>query len=115
LHEAGYTDLRPAHANVLQFIDERGSRIQDMASRAQVNWQSMAELVIDLERLGYVIRKPDPSDRRAKLVFLTERGRELTPLAISAMREKEDQWAEKVGQEAVDQLRGTLRRLWARM
>ena len=36
--------------------------------RAQITKQSMAELVLHLERLGYVERVPDPSDRRAKLV-----------------------------------------------
>ena len=114
LLEAGYGDLRPAHANALQFIDERGSRIQDMAARAQTSWQAMAELVADLENLGYLTRQPDPSDRRARLICLTAKGRLLTPIAISAMRELEGEWARRVGQEALDELRFTLQRLWPR-
>lgn len=109
---AGYTDLRPAHASALQFIESGGSRIQDMAARADVSWQSMAELVTDLERLGYLTRRSDPTDRRARLVSLTERGQALTPIAIAAMCEVEEEWAARVGREALDQLKGTLQRLW---
>jgi Winged helix DNA-binding domain len=36
----------------------------------------MAELVDDLERLGIIERRPDPSDGRAKLVCLTASGLE---------------------------------------
>jgi DNA-binding MarR family transcriptional regulator len=34
----------------------------------------MGELVDDLERLGYVERRADPGDGRAKLVMLTTKG-----------------------------------------
>ena len=39
--------------------------------------QAMAELVAHLEGHGYVVREPDPDDRRAKLVIPTERGLEV--------------------------------------
>jgi DNA-binding MarR family transcriptional regulator len=109
---AGYTDLRPAHANALQFVDDQGSRIQEMATRAQVSWQAMGDLVSDLEGLGYLTRKPDPSDGRARLICLTEKGRELTPVAIGAMREVEAQWARYIGGGGLDELRQTLQHLW---
>jgi DNA-binding MarR family transcriptional regulator len=113
LLDAGYTDLRPAHANVLQFIDwDSGSRVQDIATSAQVSWQAIAELVADLEADGYVVRVPDPTDRRAKRVCLTDRGRELTPVVIGAMQDVEASWAGIVGEEALDGVRETLRALW---
>jgi DNA-binding MarR family transcriptional regulator len=111
---AGYTDLRPAHADALQFVDhEQGSRIQEMARRARVSWQSMAELVADLERLGYLARTPDPTDRRARRIRLTERGQALTPIAVRAMAEVEARWAKLVGREELDRLRAALRRIRA--
>ncbi len=116
LVEAGYADLRPADANVLQYLDwGEGSRIQDLAARAQMTWQSMAELVAHLERGGYVARRPDPRDRRARIVYLTERGRALTPIAISALGEAEAKWREIVGQAALDNLRRTLQDIWSHL
>src|SRR5688500_14901029 len=72
--EGGHTDVRPPHGNVMQFLDDDGTRVSVLAQRAQVTKQAMAELVLHLERLGYVERVPDPSDGRAKLVRATQRG-----------------------------------------
>ena len=74
LHAAGYEDLRVSHLVVFQHIDPAGSRITDMAAKAQIAKPSMAYLVEYLEQAGYVDRVPDPSDGRARLVQLTARG-----------------------------------------
>jgi DNA-binding MarR family transcriptional regulator len=70
---AGY-DLRPAHSGVFAHIDLDGTRLTELANRANMTPQAMGELVDDLERLGYVRRVPDPTDRRAKLIIPTEIG-----------------------------------------
>ena len=75
--ERGHPEIRPPHGNVMQFLDDGGTRVSVLSERAQMTKQSMAELVAHLERLGYVERVPDPSDRRAKLVRATPRGKEL--------------------------------------
>src|SRR5262252_2106884 len=74
LAEAGFDDVRPAHTAVFQHIDAEGSRLTDLAERAQITKQSMGYLVDYLEERGYLERRPDPSDRRVALIFLTERG-----------------------------------------
>jgi MarR family len=43
--------------------------------------QTMAEHVQHLETHGYVVRVPDPHDRRAKLVLPTDRGHEVIAIA----------------------------------
>lgn len=73
---SGFTDLRPSHGNVLEhltFSDE--ARLSAMATAAGMTAQSLGELVDDLERRGYVEKREDPADRRAKLVRLTAKGR----------------------------------------
>jgi len=70
---AGYRQ-RPAHSGVFAHIDLDGTRLTDLANRANMTPQAMGELVDDLERLGYVRRVPDPGDRRAKLIVPTEVG-----------------------------------------
>jgi len=75
--EHGHPEVRSPHGNVLQYLDDGGTRVSELATRAQITKQSMAELVLHLERHGYVERVPDPSDRRAKLVRATARGGEV--------------------------------------
>src|SRR6266700_5494044 len=74
LADAGFDDLRPAHTAVFQHIEAGGSRLTDLAERAQITKQSMGYLIDHLEERGYLERRPDPTDRRAALVCLTERG-----------------------------------------
>ena len=71
----GFDDLRPAYSPVFQHLERGGTRIGVLAQRAQMTNQSMGYLVDALEKRGYVKRRPDPADRRAALVVITDRGR----------------------------------------
>jgi DNA-binding MarR family transcriptional regulator len=106
--ERGHPDIRPPHDNVMQFLDEEGTRVSVLAERAQITKQSMAELVAHLERLGYVERVPDPSDRRAKLVRATPRGKELYAIAREVVAEIEAEWTKRLGKAKMRQLRQLL-------
>src|SRR5438034_9226204 len=74
LAASGYADIRPTHGCVFRFVRDDGMRLTELASLAGMTKQSVGELVDDLVELGYVERIPDPADRRAKLICLTERG-----------------------------------------
>ena len=74
LHDVGYDDLRVSHLVVFQHLDPDGSRITELAAKAQMAKPSMAYLVEYLEEAGYLQRVPDPRDGRARLIQLTERG-----------------------------------------
>jgi DNA-binding MarR family transcriptional regulator len=74
LAEEGFPDVRPAHMSVFQHVRPEGSRIGELAERAQVTNQSIGSLVDYLTEHGYVERRPDPHNRRASRVCLTERG-----------------------------------------
>src|SRR5256885_4959440 len=73
--EHGYDDIRPGHGCVFGHIEPDGSRLTDLAARAGYSKQAVGEGTADLERMGYVERVPDPEDRRAKIIRLTEPGR----------------------------------------
>jgi DNA-binding MarR family transcriptional regulator len=109
--ERGHPDIRAPHGNVMQFLDDGGTRVSALAERAQMTKQSMAELVTHLERLGYVQRVPDPSDRRAKLVRATPRGRELYVIAREVVAEIEAEWTQRLGKAKMRQLRALLEEL----
>lgn len=102
-------DLRPAHGNVMEQLEmEDGLRLTDVASRAGMTAQSMGELVDDLEGKGYLERRPDPTDRRAKRIYLTERGRENARVAKQAIAEVEAALADLLGDGRYHGLRQTL-------
>ena len=74
LAEQGHPDLRPQHGSVMAYLDVDGTRATDLARHSGQHKQVIGKLLDELEALGYVERRPDPTDRRAKLVVPTERG-----------------------------------------
>ena len=100
--------MRAPHGNVLQFLDAEGTSVSELARRAQMTKQSMAELVAHLERHGYVERVPDPADRRARLVRATARGAEVYAIAREVVAELEQRLAARLGPERFTQLRELL-------
>src|SRR4051794_23033385 len=74
LAERGFNDVRPRHGAVLAYLAPRGIRATHLAMRSGQHKQIIGTLVDELEALGYLERRPDPTDRRAKLVCPTEPG-----------------------------------------
>ena len=111
LAAAGFDDFTPAQARVFQRIAPGGSRLTDLAEQATITKQSAGFLVDQLERGGYVERVPDPSDARARLVRIAERGRQAIPLAAKIVSEVEAEWTEHLGKRRMGQLREILARL----
>jgi DNA-binding MarR family transcriptional regulator len=54
LADSGFAEIRPAHTAVFQHIGADGSRLTDLAERAQITKQSMGYLVDYLEERGYL-------------------------------------------------------------
>jgi DNA-binding MarR family transcriptional regulator len=107
----GYDDLTLAQARVAARIGPSGTRLTDLAAQALVTKQTAGHLVDQLERAGYVRRVPDPTDARARLVQIAERGRELVAVARRVEAEVEAEWTAYLGEETADQLRVALTRL----
>ncbi|MFL6141431.1 MAG: MarR family winged helix-turn-helix transcriptional regulator [Labedaea sp.] len=105
LREAGFDDIRPAAGNVFPFVPPGGISVSELAELARVRKQSMAQAVEALERSGYVERRPNPVDRRSRLVFLTERGASVPPVTHAAAERVEQQWAELIGPQELQALR----------
>lgn len=108
LHARGYRDIRPAHSAVFAHLDRDGTRPSELARRAGMTKQSMGELLADLEEKGYVVRRDDPSDQRAKVVVLTEAGVRLDREAARAIGEIERAYRRRLGPDRLEALRTTL-------
>ncbi|MGY1752428.1 MarR family winged helix-turn-helix transcriptional regulator [Blastococcus sp. SYSU D01042] len=108
LAEAGFDDFTLAQARVMQRIGPEGTRLTELAEAAQVTKQTASHLVDQLERTGYVRRTPDPSDARARLVRLAERGTAAQPVAAAVVAEVEAEWRAHLGERRWRQLREAL-------
>jgi DNA-binding MarR family transcriptional regulator len=105
---AGITDHRDSWNNVMPHIPPDGIRLTDLAARAGMTKQAMAELVTEIERRGYLQRTPDPADRRAKIIGFTSQGWSLVSAALPALGELETGITSRIGEPAVARLRSTL-------
>ena len=108
LLEAGITDHRDSWNNVMPHIPASGIRLTELAARANMTKQAMAELVAEIERRGYLQRTADPADRRAKIIEFTDKGWALVHAALSALGELEAEITGRLGEPSVGQLRSTL-------
>lgn len=95
--ERGYGDVRDPHLQIFGTVGTGGVRLTELAARAQLSLAATSELVNDLESLGYLRRRPDPADGRAKLIDPTDRGRALLADAGDRVADIEERWGEIVG------------------
>ncbi|MCB1311550.1 MAG: MarR family transcriptional regulator [Sedimentitalea sp.] len=71
---ASALDVTPGEARILATIAREGARRQnDLADLTGLGAMSVTAFLDRLEKAGLVQRMPDPSDRRAKLVTVTDR------------------------------------------
>ena len=107
--EAGATDMRPAHGNAMEMLAiQDGLRLTDIAARAGMAPQSMGEIVDDLVAKGYLSRREDPTDRRAKRIYLTKKGRDTAQASRIALLEIERRISETLGTDTYQEMRRNL-------
>ena len=108
LRESGFDDFEPAHFTVFRYPSPDGARPSELAARLGISKQSLSYLLRELERLGYLERRPDPADLRAKRVVVSRRGKAAIAIIRSAVAELEREWAEQLGARRYAQLRSLL-------
>jgi DNA-binding MarR family transcriptional regulator len=111
LADAGFGDLTPSQARIAARVGPRGTRVGDLAEQALVTKQTATATVDRLERAGYVRRVPDPSDARARLVVVADRGQRAIAVARVVEAEVEAEWVAHLGATTARQLRSALTRL----
>lgn len=108
LHAQGFNDLDIAHLNVFQYPGPQGARPSELATRLRISKQALNYLLGELERLGYLERRPDPDDLRSKRVALTPRGTRAIGVIREAVAQIETTWAKQLGPKRFGQLRKLL-------
>lgn len=115
LGAAGFGDIRSGQSKVFPFVPADGIQVGDLAVKAGVRKQTMAQAVDQLVTSGYLERRPNPHDRRSRLIFLTQRGEDARPVAADAGDRVERLWAEVTSSEELEALRTQLLHLLERI
>lgn len=97
LRDEGFDDIVHRHGAVLAHLRPEGVRATDLARLSGQVKQVIGSIIDDLEALGYVVRTPDPVDRRAKLVIPTARGRRQMAAADAIMTDIMNRHARNLG------------------
>lgn len=105
----GFEDVRPTHGFALTLVGEDGTTATELGRRLGMTKQSAGEVVTHLARSGYVERRPDPEDRRARRITLTDRGRECVAIIWAELKSIQDAWAGTLGEEDLEGLKTGLR------
>ena len=111
IQAVGYATVRVSHLALLRNMDQNGTRITELARRAGMTKQAMGQLVREFQELGYIVLRPDPTDRRAKLATYTEPGRSLADAADRSMEEVQAEFKKALGKGGLKELRKLLVRL----
>ncbi|HEY0188257.1 MAG TPA: MarR family transcriptional regulator [Cellulomonas sp.] len=101
-------ELNPSQHRLLRTVARVGEpqRQTALAAALDVVPRSVTSVVDDLEQAGLVERRPDPTDRRATLVALTEAGRQVLAAADAERRRRADDLLARLSEaERADLLR----------
>ncbi|MDJ0878123.1 MAG: DUF2489 domain-containing protein [Halieaceae bacterium] len=115
LHERGHPLIRPSHFTVFANLSEGAVRVTELAERAHVTQQAMGKMLKEMERIGYIVRDIDGSDRRAKKIRPTQRGLDLMRDSAEAVDEVRAFYLEQVGEQALCELETCLADCVSRM
>jgi DNA-binding MarR family transcriptional regulator len=94
---AGHGGFSLSHITITRNLDVNGTRATEIARRAGVTKQSMGELITQLEKAGIIERRPDPGDKRAKIVCFTPTGMNWLNAFRAALQEAERQMEKELG------------------
>jgi DNA-binding MarR family transcriptional regulator len=112
LAEAGAGQVRPAYLGVLMSLwREDGLKVVELGRRAGLEPSTMTGLVDRMERDGLLARRPDPDDRRAQRIHLTDEGRRVEGAVSQIVDRTLGSVLEGVDEDDMDRLKTALRRV----
>lgn len=107
----GFDDLRAAHGFAFARIAPYGATVREVADHLGVTKQAASQLVDELLHKGYVARRPHPTDARARLIVLTDKGWACTRAAEASAADVMRAWAGVLGEQRIAQICADLARV----
>lgn len=107
----GSHQFLPGYANVMRLLREEGLPIRHLRAQSGVSGPAMRILAKLLEKYGWTVLEPDPSDARRRRIGLTRRGREIGDECQRTLAVVEQRWHAQLGSETMVRLRESLEEL----
>jgi DNA-binding MarR family transcriptional regulator len=104
----GFDDQGRSDGFVLRTLSLGPTSISGLAERLEITKQGASQIVDDMERRGYVERRTDPGDARARLLQLTSRGEAALKAARKFHQAYERRLRRQFGDEVIDGMRDVL-------
>lgn len=108
LADRGYDDLGSSDGFVFRALAAQPMTVSELAARLDITKQGAGQIIDDMERRRYVVRRPHPEDGRARLVELSRRGRAALAAARAFHRRREERLVRDRGPRAVRTMRAAL-------
>ncbi|WP_405136204.1 MarR family winged helix-turn-helix transcriptional regulator [Nocardia sp. NBC_01388] len=108
LAEHGHRVLGASYGYVLRTLAENALTASQLGERLGITAQGAAKIVDEMVRHGYVERRPDPEDKRAKLLHLSDHGRDMLNTVRQFHAEYEKTLTARTGKEHIETVRAVL-------
>jgi DNA-binding MarR family transcriptional regulator len=104
----GARDMRPAFGFVIRAVAAEEPTVGRLAEMLGVSRQAASKVADEMVERGYLLRRPDPEDRRRTRLRLSAKGRRARERAAAESEAIEAELREATGPRAVDGLRRAL-------
>ncbi len=105
-------ELTPQQFGLLGFLwQEDGISQSLLSAKSQIDRTTMGGLIDRLEKEGLVMRRPDPADRRAYRICLTEKGKTLEPVLVPVALRAQAEFIARLEPNEVETLTSLLQKL----
>ena len=88
LSERGFPEFASSHGNILfQLSVNEKMTMGELAERINRDKSTTTVLVRKLEAEGFLTGTPDPSDKRSRIIYLTDKGKQFNKTAMELSKE----------------------------
>ncbi|MCP4024666.1 MAG: MarR family transcriptional regulator [Desulfobacteraceae bacterium] len=110
--QGGVHHVRPAYLGVLFVLwDEDSLKANELGKRAGLEPSTMTGLLDRMERDGILKRTPDPNDRRANRIKLTQKGKDEQAPAMQVVMDVLDQVFKDISEQDLETTKTVLRKV----
>jgi DNA-binding MarR family transcriptional regulator len=108
VQRAGVADMRAPYGYVIRVLADRGRTLTEVAELLAVTKQAAIKVIDEMDAAGFLTREPHPSDRRIKVLRLTDKGMTVRRAALAGSRRMESELRKVAGDSDVDVFLRTL-------